>query len=332
MQISMSGSNLLDTIRENGNSYVRVTSKGVMSQNDKNVKAREEAGDLRKAIRELKNCEDSAYSEAKMEKKLKSFVTNYNELQKKSKDTDTKNFKKTMKALEEMISDNERQLKKVGIFKAGEKLQFSKSTFESADKRHIEKLCSGKDSFAAESFKLINKAYKQIGNELCTPVSKTKYEKYNYSSDEIAVSSNALHINDTLSILRRYCEDSQKYSDQDFTGNFDFFISLFVQEGYNRLQKGSSVETDTDYIEKIKNLSERTDIKDMLAKVGVTFDDAGQMVHSSEMMKNDDYGENVLALFKKGAEYAATLMSYNNNLIDSILRTNEINVTIDTYV
>ena len=107
-------SNIWDKVKTNY-SYTSSYRKQVRETDEDIQNMQEGISGFRKIIRTLRNYSPNTITKDKLEKNLESFVKEYNELKKDSKNIENKDIKKELLKMDELISENKKELKKIGM-------------------------------------------------------------------------------------------------------------------------------------------------------------------------------------------------------------------------
>jgi len=111
---------------------------------------------------DLKNIKDKPD-----EKNVKSFVDNYNNLDKKTKSSESGKIKASQKGMSELLDRNKEKLSKIGITKKDDKLEFDPEKFKAAKQEDI------KDVFNDDFIKKIQEQSSEIEEDAKKDIEKT---------------------------------------------------------------------------------------------------------------------------------------------------------------
>ena len=125
---------------------------------------KEDIEKLKKPIKKLAKYSEDSTPKTAVKKQVESLVKTYNAYKKNMGKITDDETKEQIEKLEKLFSDNESALKKIGLKKSDKKMEFDSDIFDKADKKIINKLFEGKDSFAKKADKIIRIMEECAGN------------------------------------------------------------------------------------------------------------------------------------------------------------------------
>ena len=346
----MTSVDLLNKIESNNGSYT-TTSKKKVCELDTDVKAlKEQISDLKKNVKSLKNYSSESTIKSKVERNLKKIVKSYNELKKNSGKIADEELNKQLSKLDDLFSDNEKELKKIGLKKEDGKLKFDSDIFEDAEKEDIDKLFVGKKSFIRQLDKIMNTVSERADDAEYSTVER-KVSKITHYSEDDRLLANAFAVTDgVVQVMNSYSklmyegtlDSSDKdgiegiLSEEELKKDLQLFSQYAYQNKWISLDKSGSQE-------KIKELCEK--YEEDLKKVGITFNENGDMefsditidgngtTDSDDTTIKDNFKEAFISLFGTNAEFGKEIQNYCKDGFNKIIDPEKLGVSIiDSYV
>ena len=305
-------SNIWDKVKTNY-SYTSSYRKQVRETDEDIQNMQEGISGFRKIIRTLRNYSPNTITKDKLEKNLESFVKEYNELKKDSKNIENKDIRKELSKMDELISENKKELKKIGIKVSDDELKFDSEIFKDAKDKEINRLFEGNDSF-------INKIYKTMRNvnkiadeseyqlEYKQFSQTTKYDKT--TIDALKTSNEVPCIIDfqgTVSALTALSstEDKAKISE---------YLTKFAQS-YNSFKD----MCDEKSIELNMIISGFNANKNDLANLGLNLDADNTVSFTQSAINNDNFAKSYDALFNKKSEFVKVINDSCNTIFNNLI-------------
>lgn len=333
----MTSVDLLNKIESNNGSYT-TTSKKKVCELDTDVKAlKEQISDLKKNIKGLKNYSSESTIKSKVGRYLKKIVKSYNELKKNSDKITDKELNKQLSKLDGLLSDNEGELRKIGLKKKDEKLKFDSDVFEDAEKEDIDKLFVGKKSFIRQLDKIMNTVSERADDAEYSTVER-KVSKITHYNTEDRLLANAFAVTDgVVQVMNSYSklmyegtpDSGDKDGIQDILSEEELKKDLLLFSKYAYKNEWISLDKSENQ-EKIKKLCETH--KEDLEKVGITIDENGVMSFVDKTI-DANFKNAFISLFGTNAEFGKDVQNCCKNGFDKIIDPEKLGVSIiDAYV
>ena len=157
MAVQFTPIKLLQHIKDNNFSYYNSYKKQVKETNESVEEFQNKLEKFRKDVADLKKYSPGITNKSKLEKELSDFVKSYNNMEKSAENITDKNVRKQLSKLRSLFSENEKDLRKIGIKKTNGKLTFDEDEFDDADTKVIDRLFYGKGCFIQQANKIIQK-------------------------------------------------------------------------------------------------------------------------------------------------------------------------------
>lgn len=205
MGVSLSSSELIDKISST-NSYTSYYKKRLRETNEDVQDFGKETESFKKSVSRLKKYEKGGITDSALERHLKDFVKKYNSMKKAYSKVDNRDIKKQMDKLDELIDDNEKALKKIGLKKDKKgKLEFDSEKYKDIKKDDIGdvlgELFEGRSSFVVKLSKLADNIGRQSESAETEIVERGLSYVTRFDPDELELSKNALNVQSKLSEL-----------------------------------------------------------------------------------------------------------------------------------
>lgn len=333
MAIQYTAIDFWNKLYENNFSYTSNYKKKVHESNADVETLQEDITAFKKTVRDLTGYTKSVTSPNRLEKKLKSLIKTYNSMDKNAANVSNKELGEQFEKLEELFSENEKDLKKIGVKRTDKKFEFDSEIFEDADKRIINKLFEGRNCFIKQADKLMRKIEECADNSQYSVGEHTFFKTTKYSDMEMALSYSFAYAKGSIKLLGLYGslmelgEFSQEYK-EDCEEELNYFTdyvynnaTYFEDENYN----------------KMRELCESKE--EELAKIGITFetDESGNTTMKYDKTKADlsdpDVQSAYLSLFGEDSEFLKALADYCDKGFHSVIKPDKIGVSIvDEYV
>ena len=308
----------------NGYKYTTHYQKNVREANAEVEELEEKLADLRKSVRKLNSYSANSTPNEKLEKQLKEFVETYNAVKDSSEEITDKKLSKSLKKIESLITENEKELKKLGIREntKGE-IIFDEEKFKEVEQKDIEKLFNGKESFVRNIFKLTKTIQKQAEDARYNIVNRRFCSQTPFESNSVALATDALDV--TVEITK--CESmntliqSGTITDEQKTAIQDN-ITTFVNE-YNSLIDIAPEDTN------IRSIIEKTvSYRNELSAIGITIDESSYDLTYAQKDTLDATAYD--ALFGDADNsYGNSLEQYAHKIYTSALDTESHGISID---
>ncbi|MCM1184178.1 MAG: hypothetical protein NC337_12470 [Roseburia sp.] len=311
-------------------SYTGSYSKRVVEADDDIQSLQKNIEEFRKSVKDLKKYTSGVTSKARLEKQLKKLADSYNDMKKTSGSVTDKELCKKLSKLDELISGNERALKKIGIEKSGDKLTLDKEALEDATDAELDSLFSGRDSFIDKIDKVMRDVDKDAANLEYETVTRRISRTVKYDKDKVDLVTSLNSLRNTVFGLQHFADVmvSGSMSENDRTAmnaaleEFRQLYNLNVEDRES-LDEGDALKT-------IKTLCMTNE--EQLNRIGLSFNPGdGRMEFSGNGDVSDaDFKAAYLSLFSEenDASFGAAVTAQCQNVFYSVIKPNDIGVTI----
>ena len=313
--------NLINQISQNNYSYKYSYTKKV-TEADANVeKLQDKAESFKKSVKKLKHYTSKGISRDLLETQVEDLVKSYNNMKTSSAKVTDEDVQKQITKLENLFSDNEKELKKIGVEKVNGKYSFDSKTFTKAADKTIDALLIGHDSFIARADKIMRKV-DETASDAQYNVNEYKLNKtLEYEEADMALAANMTLAGYTTSVMS--IVQSSNLSDstiQDLTKNL---LAYFAQSVYH-----ADNTNENENIDKLNQLC--LDHRDKLAKLGLTFDSEQKHMEFNDNvdMTTPDFQNTYNELFGKNAAFGNAVSVYCKNIFNDIVQPDKIGVSI----
>lgn len=320
MNISYSASDLYQKISSNGNAYISSYRKRVREADTNVQDIKKDVEALRKNIADLKNYNAKRVTRDKLEKYLKKFTDSYNKFSKKAENITDKELSETFDKLESFLTENEKDLKEIGLRKSKGKWTFDSDDFKEAKEKDINKLFEGKDCLFRQMNRLMYRVEKKTEEEEFQMVFRNLHHTTKYSQEEMTQAQTAKFLNDTIEGLQSNAltEDDRVLKLKDFCSQYNTFVDTAAD----------SIKETVGYMtDKIKEAE--VDLKN----IGIELTD-GKLIYNDAKATDDVYQASYAALFGEKAAYGdfgKLMQTYAKNIFQTTLKTDSLGITIDSY-
>lgn len=296
--------------------------KKKISESNPNIETlQEDIEKLKKPVKRLAKYSGDLTPKSAVKKQLESLAKMYNTYKKSTGKITDDETKEQIEKLEKLFSDNEAALKKLGLKKSDKKMELDSDIFDKADKKIINKIFEGRDSFAKKADKIIKKMEECAGN------AQYKIREYNigatmqYSSDDVDMALFFGLRNENANELAGLSE-SMKSGENNMNLAKDKLVKFAEYSNSNYY--------DNEYHDKLKTLL--TANKNELSKIGI-------IVKDTDGEKTIEYDENIsnfdskafIKLFGQNAEFVKSFKEYCTIGIEQALKTKKVGVSLDIY-
>lgn len=324
MTIQYSSSDLIKKIAGNNYSYTYSSVKKV-TEADANVKKlQDKAEAFKKKVKTLNRYTSGSISKDLLSNQVEDLVKTYNDMKNSSSAVTDKDVQKQITKLEKLFSDNEKNLKKIGVTNVNGKYSFSSDTFEDASDKIINTLFVGHDSFIGKANKIMNKI-EETADDAQYIVSEYKINHtHTYKDTDIVQAASTALAGQTASSIKAYNRIVQ--SGSDIPANFQESMDLFLTEFAKSVYRTDSTN-DNENIDRLNQLC--LDHEEELAKLGLTFDgDYKNMRYDTVDATTSDFQSTLNDLFGENATFGNTVSEYCKNIFNDIVQPDKIGVSI----
>ncbi|MBD5469697.1 MAG: hypothetical protein HDR19_00870 [Lachnospiraceae bacterium] len=277
---------------------------------------------LKKDVKKLGKYSEGGTTKTRLKSHLESLVKTYNTYKKNAGKISDDETKEQIEKLEKLFADNEKALKKVGLKKSDKKLELDSDIFDEADQKTINKLFTGRNSFAKQADKIIRKI-EECADKVQNSVKEHTFSSLaKYSSDDMDLALFFITGKDNANILSGLGEDIDNglYNEDEMKRNLSLFVNLSGSDWY-----------DNEYLDKVKALCENN--KNELSKIGITVENTDSKItmEYDDDMTNFDR-EAFINLFGKNAEFVNGVKECFTDGFNQVIKAEKIGVSIiDTY-
>ncbi len=313
---------------QDGYKYTTHYQKNVRETDTEVEEYEEKLTDMRKAIKNLNQYKPATTTKEKLEKQLKKFVNSYNEIKDGSEEIANKKIAKSLKQLESILIEHEKELKKLGIREntKGE-IIFDSEKFKDVEQKNIDKLLVGKDSFIRDIFKMTKNLQKQAQEARYNTVNRKFFSQIPFESNDVAAATASLELTVDISKFETFNTIIQDGSmtDEQITNIHDN-INCFINS-YNTLCIAFSDNSQvTAMIEKTASY------KNELSTIGISIDESSNILNYSKVdnLDTDEYKAAYELLFgNSDATYSSLLKQYTAKIYTTALDTDSHGISID---
>ena len=324
MAIQYTPNELINKISNNDFAYTYSYKKRVREADTDVEVLQKDIEDFRKNVRSLKNYSSGVTTKSKLEKQLNKLVKSYNSMKKTAGNVTDDEVKEQMTKLENLFTDNEKNLKKIGIKKASDgKLSFDEEVFKDVEDKDIDKLFLGKDSFIDMANKIMRKVEKSADEAQYDMVERRISRTTRYDQQDIVVADKFILADAVVSTLAAYNEKVQSNAlDSTDQGNLEL--------DFNILAAIYNIDPDNKSGQKANIQQLYIDNKDNLAYVGLSFDaDETSMSYDKDVdMSAEKFRSAYQKLFESGSDFGKGIEEYSKNAFISIINPEKLGVSI----
>lgn len=321
MTIQYTPADLISKITQNNYSYTHSHNRKVTEADSDIEKLQDKAEAFKKSVKKLKRYSAGSISRDLLESQVEDLVKSYNDMKNSSAKVTDKDVQKQLSKLEDLFSDNEKNLKKIGVEKVNGKYTFDSKTFADAADKTINALFVGHDSFIGQADKIMRKV-DETASDAQYNISEYKItQTQNYAAEDMVTAACMTLAGQTTSTLNIIQSDN--LSDNTIQDLAKELLASFAQSVY---RPGAADENDT--IDKLNQLCLKHEEK--LAKLGLTFD-SGQdkMVFDDSVdMTTRDFQDTYNELFGRNAAFGNAVIEYSKNIFNDIVQPDKIGVSI----
>ncbi len=321
---------LINQIRQNNFSYSHSTIKKVTEANADIEKLQDKAEAFKKSVKKLKRYSAGGISRDLLESQVEDLVKSYNTMKSSTDDVTDKDVLKQITKLEKLFSDNERNLKKIGIEKENGKYTFDSKTFAEATDKTINALFEGHDSFIAQADKIMRKVDETASDAQYNTHEYKISQTQKYEESDMLMASYMTLAGQTTSAIQS-CDkliQSGQLTDNDVQNSVKTLLKYFAQSVYRTDSTPENENRD-----RLNQLC--LDQKDKLADLGLTFDN-----DQKEMKFNDTLDITTTSfqnayndLFGQNAAFGNAVSNYCKEIFNDIILPDKIGVSIiDTQI
>lgn len=323
MTVQYKSTDLINKISQNNYSYTHSFTKKVTEADASVEKLQEKAESFKKSVKRLKRYSAGGISRDLLESQVEDLVKAYNDMKNSADKVTDKNVQKQLSKLEKLFSDNEKDLKKIGVEKTGSKYTFDTKTFGDAADKTINTLFTGHDSFIGKIDKIMRKV-DETASEAQYDTSEYKINQtQRYQAEDILLADHMTLAGQNVSTLKSCNILVQSGSlSADTVSDLGTVFASFAQFVYR-----TDSTTENENLDKLNQLC--LDQKDQLARLGLKFDNDGKkMTYSAIDMTTSDFKDAYNALFGQNAAFGNDVAEYCKDIFNDIIQPDRIGVSI----
>ncbi|MDE7324644.1 MAG: hypothetical protein K2N73_18385 [Lachnospiraceae bacterium] len=230
-----------------------------------------------------------------------------------------------MSKLEKLFSDNEKNLKKIGIEKANGKYVIDSKKYGEADEDAFEALFVGHDSFIAKADKILREAEDSTEDLHYSKVERKITNVTNYDQNAVSLAAFMTLAQQAQAVISQYNDKVQSGNlSIDDEKNIKTDLMYFAISAY----KGYSGIEETGSLIKLNKLCK--DNEEKLNKIGITFDEFySKMSFAADTdLETAEFKEAYNELFGENAEFGKKVAEYARNVFNGIIKPDKIGVSI----
>lgn len=287
---------------------------------------------VKQNVRKLKTTKADSYVQTKLEKQLSKFKESYNSLKKKYTDvSEHKDLSKQLEKLDKLISDNEKELKKIGIkFDKKGLLEFDSEKLDDVKGKTIEGLFEGTGSFFYKANNILSKIEKTAEKAEKTFTRESYMKSILFSEEDFKTANECsamyllteiLGTEDTIvqAINQGIITGDEK---EEYLGNVHWDMDDFCMCFRQLCEKGPNE------FKEIMNLNREN--KNNFNKIGIKVDDVGKIyLADSEIQSIDKFAEGYHQIFGEDSTYKEKLMQASKKLLDKSLKVDKTGISIE---
>lgn len=321
MNIQYKPFDLINKIKDNNYSYTHTFGKRVTEADTNVEKLQDKAGSFRKSVKKLKRYTSKGISRDMLSDQVEDFVKSYNTMKNSSEAVTDKEVQKQLSKLEELFSDNQKNLKKIGIENVNGQYTFDSKTFSEAADKTIDALLIGHDSLIGKADQIMRKVEESAEDAQYLTSEYKVNRTLNYKETDVlmaAFTTLAGQVTSTLGLVQ-----PGSLSDSTVQDSVKLLLNSFAQSAYR-----------TDSTHKSENIDRLNELclsrKDQLAKLGLTFDNGqkNMVFDDSVDMTTADFQNTYNELFGKNAAFGKAVIEYSKNIFNDIIQPDQIGVSV----
>lgn len=323
MTVQYKSTDLINKISQNNYSYTHSFTKKVTEADASVEKLQEKAESFKKSVKRLKRYSAGGISRDLLESQVEDLVKAYNDMKSSADKVTDKNVQKQLSKLEKLFSDNEKDLKKIGVEKTGSKYTFDTKTFGDAADKTINTLFTGHDSFIGKIDKIMRKV-DETASEAQYDTSEYKINQtQRYQAEDILLADYMTLAGQNVSTLQSCNVLVQSGSlSADTVSDLETVFASFAQFVYR-----TDSTTENENLDKLNQLC--LDQKDQLARLGLKFDNDGKkMTYTAIDITTSDFKDAYNALFGQNAAFGNDVAEYCKDIFNDIIQPDRIGVSI----
>lgn len=325
MTVQYSPVELIKKIAQNNYSYTNSYFKKVTETNADVEKLQGKADTFRKKVNAVKRYRSGGISKELLATQVEDLVKAYNDMSKTASSVTDKDIQKQLTKLEKLFSDNEKNLKKVGIEKVNGQYTFDSDTLEEAPDKYIDALFVGHDSFIGQADKIMRKVEETSDDALYDVAEHKLMRTLNYPKTDILLATNMTLAGNAASSIKSFNNAVQSgYFNQESTKEL---LKSFAKSVYR-----TDWAAENEDIDRLNQLCLKNE--EDLAKVGLHFDaDQKNLTFDESIdMTTDEFKNAYNTLFSPNAPFGNAVSQQCKDIFNNIIQPDKLGVSIlDQY-
>lgn len=325
MTIQYKPADLINQIRQNNYSYTHSITKKITEADANIEKLQDKAEAFKKSVKKLKRYSSGGISRDLLESQVEDLIKSYNNMKSSSDKVTDKDVQKQLSKLEKLFSDNETNLKKIGVEKVSGKYSFDSKTFADASDKTINALFSGHDSFIGQADKIMRKV-DETASDAQYNISEYRISQTQKYEEADMILADYMTLAGQATSTIKSCDTLVQSGrlDSDTIRDLGTLLSSFAQLVYR-----TDSTNENENIDKLNQLC--LDHKDKLAKLGLTFDSQQKkMIFDADSvdMTTPDFQNAYNELFGQNAAFGNAVSAYCKNIFNDIVQPDKLGVSI----
>lgn len=331
MAIQYTATDFINKLSANNFSYTNSYKKKIREANTDVETLQGDIIKLKKTVKSLGKYSEGVMSKTRLGKLFQSLVKTYNLIDKDSEKISDDELAKQMDKFEKLFSENEKNLKKIGLKKSDGKLEFDSDVFEDADDKIVNKLFEGKNSFVKQANKLVRKIEEYADDSQFSIVERRISSITRYNTDDMQLAQTFVLAKETTRILG-ICGELMEMGApvEEYEEELSMDLGIFAEYVYNNANNNEN-----DSYDKLQAICD--DKKEELSKIGLTFyensDGDKEMAYDNALTISDAEFQNAyISLFGTDSEFVNNIMDCCSDGFNDVLKPDRIGVSIvDQY-
>ncbi len=325
MAVELTQTELLNKISQNDFSYRNIYLKNMVEVDEDVEKLQDNIDKFKKSAKWLKKYSAGASSPTRLAKEIKSLIKSYNDMNGNAGSITDKDIQKQMSKLSKLFSENDKNLKKVGIEKVNGKYVIDNKKYSKADDDAFAALFEGHDSFINKADKILSEAQDSAEEIHYNKVERKIANVTNYDRNAVSLATFMTLAQQTEVALSHFNSSVQSGNlsaedEKDIKTDLMYF-AISAYKSYNGKEESGNLI-------KLNKLCRENEEK--LNKIGITFDDAySKMSFAPDTdLTTEEFKQAYNDLFGENAEFGKKVSEYAKNVFQSLIKPDKIGVSI----
>lgn len=331
MAIQYTATDFLDKLSANNFSYTNSYKKKVCKANTDVETLQEDIVKLKKTVKSLGKYSKGVTSKTRLEELFQSLVKTYNSMDKDAEKISDDELVRQVDKFEKLFSENEKNLKKIGLKKSDGKLEFDRDVFADAEDKVINKIFEGKDSFVKQANKLVRKIEECADASQYSMVERRISSITRYNTDDMQLAQAFVLAKETTRILS-ICGELMEMGApaEEYEEELLMDLDIFAEYVYNNANNNEIESYD-----KLQAICD--DKKEELSKIGLTFyensvGDNEMAYDNAVTISNAEFQNAYISLFGTNSEFVNNIMDCCSDGFNDVLKPDRLGVSIvDQY-